>query len=371
MARAFQANAFQFNPTAFELETVTASGTLGVTDGFSGQFGLARFVAVNLGTIAGQNNTARVTRFGNFSVGLKGAVSATSGNVLRASISLGTKQNMARSWLAVPRVNTALATMLDGFSVAARETEVAVAAIGANFSIAPTAKDALHAAATLSGLSKVSASSSNVLRGSIGLGTKGNLLRSSLAVLGASTALALVDRLLASAKMTEVPVTSIGGQFGVAPAAKDTLRGLVTLGETSGLVNRQEFIRPSLIASTNRLNFQCGISHRGGGKAKARQGFRKIEPEKRPPTFKDFLKSWKPPPFELPAPHLVGKSRRDLRPAPKPKPLEGDLMAIDRALSDALDHRDAFAMLEALLHHQDLDRAAQDEQDAMELLEMM
>ena len=97
---------------------------------------------------------------------------------------------------------------------------------------------------------------------------------------------------------------------------------------------------------------------------------RKIEPEKPPPTFKDFLNNWKPP-LELPAPHMVGKSSRDLRPAPKPKLLEGDVMAIDRAISDALDHRDALAMLETELHTQDRQRDAQDEQDAMELSGMM
>jgi len=291
---AFQGNAFQLYPTAFQdVQTISASGTLGITDGFSGQYGLAKLAAVSLGIIVGQNHTAKATtQRAGISVGLKGALSASSGNVLRASISLGTKEDMSRSSVVVHGVSTTLAAVIDGISASARGTEGAVTSIGAKFTTALSSWTTIHAATTLS--------------------------------------------------------------------------------QIEGLTNRQQFIRPVLIAGTTRLNFQHRIGHRGsGGIARAKHAAGRVEPAKRPPTFADFLEGWQPPPFELPAPHLVRVPGRDLRPAPKPRPLVTDVMAIDRAISDALDHRDAFAMLEALLHTEQVAREAQDERDVMDLLSQL
>lgn len=305
--RAFQANAFQFaaGKVAFQdPQTVTATGTFGISNAFSvaakatlkgpvtyatawalsSAFGLTFFNASVLGFKAGEASAAGASLKAPATLALKGAAAASLAGTLRAAASLGSRE---------------------GASGAAGPLLTALATLGLRGGLAP----------------------------SPGTATRG----------GAAT---------------------IGAQLAATASGRQALRATTSYGLSEALLNRQKFINPALFINVSRLSFQHGISHRGGGKGPlARKALRQVEARKAPPTFEEFLKRWKPKPYAPPA--RLPRTKRDLRPPPKVRLPDGDHVAIARDIQDAFDRRDAFAVLEQLLRQE---QDAQDERDAHALI---
>src|SRR5260370_1455077 len=76
---------------------------------------------------------------------------------------------------------------------------------------------------------------------------------------------------------------------------------------------------------------------------------RQVEPEKKAPTFAEFLRNWRPPPFAA-DPALERKRVTDQQPfvGPAPSPLP-DFSHLDRLLAHAADEHDATRAVERLL----------------------
>jgi len=220
---------------------------------------------------------------------------------------------------------------------------------GLKGTVAATAAGSLAAAATLAERSGQGASAARVTSVAVDL-------------------LALRASLAGAHKATRLGAATLAANLAGVSLGSRNFKVAISFGLSAALVDRQQFISPKALASVSRFAFQHRISHRGGhGWKHLARPARQVEPERWPLSFAEALNR-PPPPFELPAPHLVRHSVHDLRPAPTYKPPAVDVLAVDRAIADALDHRDAFAMLEALLDQEEAAREAEDERDVAELL---
>jgi hypothetical protein len=329
--RAFQGNVFQFVPEAFQsVQTVAASGTFGINVPFTAAARITLAAAGALVVRDGQGAAARAT--------LKGATPAF--------------------------------VITDGLAGLAGLTFPCAGAFAIRLAAdsAATAADRAAAGFVLTGT--VAATAAKMLRASAGLSSRHTAAApAAVRVAVAADVLALVGGVASAARATRTAVAAIGTNLAATFLGGNGFRAAGTLAMAHSVVDRQQFIDPHRSVNLNRLSFLHRIAHRGGGN---RKRARALQPEKRPPTFAEFLDAWKPPPFVLPAPHLVRHSVRDLRPPPPYRPLAGgDVLAVERAIADAFDARDAFAMLERLLATEAAARESEDERDAAAVLSGM
>jgi hypothetical protein len=86
---------------------------------------------------------------------------------------------------------------------------------------------------------------------------------------------------------------------------------------------------------------------------------RQVEPEKKPPTFAEFLKNWRPPPFAA-DPALERKRVADQQPFVAPPPTRlPDFSRLDRVLAHAADEHDATQAVQKLLDAEEEDERQQ------------
>jgi hypothetical protein len=82
------------------------------------------------------------------------------------------------------------------------------------------------------------------------------------------------------------------------------------------------------------------------GRRPAQRGTRQVEPERKPPSFKQFLENWKPPPFVI-VPELV---RRPVVPVPRPlPPVETRYPHRLQTIAAALDEAEDLAAIDAAI----------------------
>jgi hypothetical protein len=328
--RAFQGSDFQFVPEAFQfVQTVAASGTFGINTSFTA--------------------AAKVTLTGAGALAIRAGQSAAASAVLKAA--------------------TPAFAIKDGVAALAGLTFFNSTVVGIRLGQSNAAGAAVrNAAASLALKGAVGATAGEALRATAALGVRqGETAPAAVGVMAAADVLGLTSGVTPAHRAARKAVTAIATNLATAYLGRELIKATGAFGLSEGVLNRQQFINPHLSVNRNRLSFQHRIGHRGGGNRR-RKPVRRVEPEKRPPTFADFLDNWTPPPFALPAPGLVRHSVRDTREAPRPRPLGADVLAIDRAIAEAFDQRDAFAMLEQLLSTEAAAREAADERDAAAVL---